>query len=74
VVEWDWTPIASGCHVADEFGSEMPFTQPGLEPCDNDRVVGGIVVLEFTLVTWRLGLAIGTGILITDLVLNRWAQ
>jgi hypothetical protein len=74
VIEWDWTPVAGGCHVADKFGSEMPLTQPGLEPSDDDRVIGGIFILEFALVTWRFGLAIGTGIFVPNLVLNRWAQ
>ena len=57
--------------MTDELGSEMPFTQPRLESGDEYMVIGCIRVLELAMVAWRLGLAIGTGILVTDFVLDR---
>jgi hypothetical protein len=60
--------------VADKLGSEMPFTQPRLEPGDKYRIVGSFRVLELALVAWCFRLAIGAGILVTDFVLDRWAE
>ena len=74
MIEWDGTPVACRRHVADKFGSEMPFTQPRLEPGDEYMVIRSIRVLELAMVAWRLGLAIGTGILVTDFVLDWWTK
>ena len=60
--------------MADKLGSEMPFSQPRLEPCDKYRIVGSFRVLELALVAWRLGLAIGASVFVTDLILDRWAE
>ena len=74
MIEWDGSAVASRCHVADELGSEMPFTQPRLESSNEYVVIGSVRVLELALVAWRLCLAIGTGVLVADLVLDRWAK
>ena len=60
--------------MADKLGSEMPFTQPRLEPSDEYVIIGSFRVLELALIAWCLGLAIGTGIFVTDFVLDRWAK
>jgi len=74
VIEWDGSAVASWGHVADELGSEMPFTQPRLESSNEYVIIGSVQILELALIAWRLGLAIGAGVLVADLVLDRWAK
>ena len=71
VIERDGSSVACRRHVSNEFRSEMPFSQPRLEPSHEDMVGWGLRVFELD---WGFDLTIRAGVFVPDLVLDRWTE